>query len=331
MNNQCTHISIIGCGHLGSRHLQGLKNINREIIITIVEPDPLARETAKKRFHDMLPEKTLVREVNYKSNIDQLPNQTDVAIIATNADIRRRIVEETLNNTEVGSMILEKVAFQSVDDFEHIIERLKKKNIKAWVNCTRRMYPVYKEIKKILENQKRISFHVDGKNWGMGCNSIHHIDLFAYLTGDGSITLDESGLDKEIYQSKRKGFVEFGGYLTGHSSRGDFLSLVDYKAEDGTRLSFHIVSDEYEFLIHELDKVILESRKEDGWKSQRLALKIPFQSELTYLAVQQILNEGVCELTPLEESFALHKPMIEAFNSILALNRTAYNGVCPIT
>ncbi|MBU2429846.1 MAG: hypothetical protein KKH99_04055, partial [Proteobacteria bacterium] len=228
-------------------------------------------------------------------------------------------------------IILEKVAFQSISDFNSVVELLNKRNIKAWVNCTRRMYPIYKEIKKKLKSQERISFHVDGKNWNMGCNSIHYIDLFAYLTGTTSISLDESGMDQQIYKSKRDGFVEFGGYLTGRSARGDSISLVDYKAKEGVAICLHIVCDKYEFLIREPDKLILEFNKETGWQMEKSALTVPFQSELTYLAVQQILYEGDCDLTPLKASYALHRPMLEAFNRVIELTGKQINGICPIT
>jgi len=330
MNDSHPHVVIIGTGQLGSRHLQGLKRINREIDVTVVEPDPFAIETAKKRFDEM-PYNPLVQTVKYFTDISQLSGHINVAIIATNADIRRNIVEQTLKKTNVDNMILEKVAFQSIDDFESVINLLKRKNVKSWVNCTRRMYPIYKEIKKELEHESRIFFHVDGKNWGLACNSIHRIDLFAYLTGDASIELDGSEMDKEIYKSKRAGFVEFGGYLTGKSSRGDSLSLVDYKGIRGLSSSFHIVCDNSEFLIHELDGIVMHARKENAWEMKKKSIKLPYQSELTHLAVQQILDEGTSDLTKIEESYMLHKPMLEAFNRHLEKVSKKHYKKCPIT
>lgn len=330
MNKMRPNIAIIGAGQLGSRHLQGLKRINRKIDVTVVEPNFAAIETAKKRFNEM-PDNPLVQNVNYLPDISQLSEHIDIAIIATNADIRRNIVEQMLKETDVDKMILEKVAFQSVDDFESVIERLKRKHVKAWVNCTRRMYPIYKEIKKELEHESRISFHAGGKNWGMACNSIHHIDLFSYLTGDVSIELDGSGMDEDIYKSKRGGFVEFGGYLTGRSSRSDSISLVDYKTDKGVSISLHIVCRNSEFLIHELDGIVTHAKKINAWEVKKEKFKIPFQSELTHLAIQELLDEGTSALTHLEESFMLHKPMLETFNRHLEkISKKQYNK-CPIT
>lgn len=323
-------IAIIGAGQLGSRHLQGLKRIDRKIDVAVVEPNLAAVETAKNRFNEM-PLNPLVHNVNYLTDIRQLSQHIDVAIIATNADIRRNIVEQMLKETDVEKMILEKVAFQSVDDFESVLQRLRRKHVKAWVNCTRRMYPIYQALKKKLENESRISFHANGKNWGMACNSIHHIDLFAYLTGDASIELDGSGMDKDLYKSKRGGFVEFGGYLTGRSSRADTISLVDYKTDKGASISLHIVCDNSEFLIHETDGVVTHSEKKSDWEVKKEKVNIPFQSELTHLAIQELLDDETSDLTPVEESFMLHKPMLETFNRHLGkISRKLYEK-CPIT
>jgi len=193
------------------------------------------------------------------------------------------------------------------------------------------MYSIYKEIKNELNQENRLHFHVDGKNWGMACNSIHFIDLFAYLTGDSFIKLDESGMDKEIYKSKRERFVEFGGYLIGKSSRGDSISLVDYKEGRGVSITLHIVGENSEFLIYELGGVVMHSQKENAWEVKKESFKIPYQSELTHLAVQQLLDEEVCELTQLEESFMLHKPMIDAFNRQLKTVSNKIYEKCPIT
>ena len=323
-------IAIIGAGQLGSRHLQGLKRINRKINVAVVEPNFAAVETAKNRFNAM-PGESLVQNVDYLTDIRQLSQHIDVAIIATNADIRRDVVEQMLEETDVDKLILEKVAFQSVVDFESVLECLRRKHARAWINCTRRMYPIYKALKDKLAHESRISFHVGGKNWGMACNSIHHIDLFSYLTGDASIELDGSGMDREIYRGKRGGFVEFGGYLTGRSSRADSISLADYKADKGVSISLHIVCDNAEFLIHEMDGVVTHAEKKNAWEVRKETVKIPFQSELTHLAVQKLLDQGTSELTPAEESFKLHKPMLETFNRHLEKFSKKTYQKCPIT
>ena len=46
-------ISIIGCGNIGSRHLQAISKLNQSLIIDVVEPDDNAKTVAKLRLNEM--------------------------------------------------------------------------------------------------------------------------------------------------------------------------------------------------------------------------------------------------------------------------------------
>ena len=116
-------IVIIGAGQIGSRHLQALSLIDRDITVSVFDPNKESLELAKKRFEE-LPENKFVRSVSYFEALDGLNDDIDVAIIATNADIRRQVIEQLLQKVRVRFFILEKMAFQSVEDFENIMALL---------------------------------------------------------------------------------------------------------------------------------------------------------------------------------------------------------------
>ena len=48
-------------------------------------------------------------------------------------------------------MILEKFLFQKISDYRNNLKRLKKHKIYSWVNCQRRAFPFYQNLKKKLE------------------------------------------------------------------------------------------------------------------------------------------------------------------------------------
>ena len=99
-------------------------------------------------------------------------------------------------------LILEKVVFQSIQDFEDIIELLKINQIKAWVNCPRRMYKFYQEVQKQIGNGEQIIYTIRGGNWEMGCNSIHFIDLISFISGETDFSITSSDLDTKILKKK---------------------------------------------------------------------------------------------------------------------------------
>ena len=130
MRDTPQRIAIIGAGQLGSRHLQGLTKIKQVIQITMIDSNPSALEIARQRFIEM-PENPLIQSVAYLDSLEEFDEPVELAIIATNADQRRNVIEELVSNSRVKYLILEKVVFQSVADFKVVMSLLKKNNINS--------------------------------------------------------------------------------------------------------------------------------------------------------------------------------------------------------
>jgi len=329
MNKAHPHITIIGVGNIGSRHLQGLARIDRGIDISVIDPDPASLEVAKERFQKM-PANDMVKSVAYYDSIGLLEKDVDVAIISTNADIRRSVVEELLCQVRVRYIILEKVAFQSVKDFSMVIDLLKQKHVKAWVNIPLRMESFFKRLQKVFAGERGIRMRVEGGAGGMACNAIHHLELFAFLTGDTNLSIETSGLDKRTYDSKRSGFVEFGGTLVVTTSRGDKLVFIDEKGSVQPSI-WKISSDNHCYTIKQSEGKVVSAHKENEWVAKEEPFSISYQSELTHIAIQQILDSEKCDLTALDESFILHKSMLESFIQHLSSITGDEREKCSIT
>lgn len=328
-NSMGFHIAIIGAGQVGSRHLQALKRLDRDISISVVDKNAHSLKLSQKCFEEV-DFNEHVQSVSYLETINSLHHDIDIAVVATNADVRRQVIEQLLQQILVRFFILEKVVFQSVADFESIIDLLDDKKIKAWVNCPRRMYPFYQQIKKNFYVDKRIFINLFGGGWGLACNSIHFLDLLSFLTEHNRITLDGSGLDKSIQQSKRKGYKEFTGILKGATDNGSAISLLDYKGTIAPSV-IHIHGKNSSFIIFENQGKALMAQCDTDYAWKEVPFPKPYQSQLTNLVVQQVLDTGECALTPLEESFCIHKPMLETFNAHLEKVTGERNEMCPIT
>lgn len=323
------HIAIIGAGELGSRHLQGLSKIGRSVNISIVDPSISSLNKAKKRFQEM-PPNNFVRSISYVKTLNGLKGPIDLAIISTNADIRKKVVEKMVEIVSVKYIILEKIVFQSVDHFETVLQLFKDNEILAWVNCSRRTFPFFIELQKLLLGEARLYMNVDGGNWGLASNAIHILDLFAFLTGESELSIITSGLNNNIYSSKRNGFLELGGFLKVISKRGDHLILFDEKNSERP-ISLQICSANYKYNIFQSEDRVLYYQKKNNWKRKEKTFTTPYQSELTHLVAEQILDSGTSKLTTLEESFLLHRPLISAFNDhLMKITGDSYSQ-CPIT
>ena len=67
------------------------------------------------------------------SGIRFMPAAMDIVIIATGADVRRKVIEELLEQAHVSYLLLEKVLFQRLEDYDVVASLLERKQAKAFV------------------------------------------------------------------------------------------------------------------------------------------------------------------------------------------------------
>ena len=119
-----------------------------------------------------------------------------------------------------------------------------------------------------------------------------------------------------MYPAKRNDVIEFGGTLKAKTPRNDILSIIDYK--DSHKSNNEILSSEnFHYKIRHSEGRVIFKSKESGWLESSSSYSMPLQSELTNILVMDLLNSGVCDLTPIYESFEIHKSMLEAFKKHL--------------
>ena len=226
-------VAIIGAGQLGSRHLQGLKIASSPLSITVMDSNDESLNVAKERYDAVSP--IGVKNVNYVNSIDKIPSELDLVIIATGSKPRAAIVQSLLNHATVKYLVLEKVLFPSLADYFNVGRLLEDKGIRCWVNCPRRMYGSYKQIKETVDPTKPIYMTNADEDWGLCCNAIHMIDIFLYLTEETSYTVETKFLNNKIEESKRGGYIEMTGKLEVKTEKGNILTLISEKNFDGEK------------------------------------------------------------------------------------------------
>jgi hypothetical protein len=159
----------------------------------------IARTIAKERANEIQHSHNLF----FSNSIDNSINEYDIAIIATNANVREQIIKKLLEEVRISNMILEKVLFQNIDAYSAIEDLLSQKNANTWVNHPRRMFPIYQKIKQQLSenNQEKIYVAITGYDWGLGCNGLHFIDLVCFLKNTAVESIQTDLLDQKIQKS----------------------------------------------------------------------------------------------------------------------------------
>jgi predicted dehydrogenase len=327
MDNNLKICLIIGAGQLGSRHLQGLVKILDRMEIYVLDPSLSSLRTAQDREREIINNHKVV----YTQSWDDLPDSFTLVIIATNAIIRESLVNKLLEKHKVQFLILEKILFQELAAYKRVHEILVKHNVKTYVNHPRRIFESYRNLKSILKSNLKSVYSVVGGNWGLGCNSIHFLDLFVFLSGEKLKDLDVKYVEDELYESSRTGFVEFAGTISGQLSNDSFFSITSIQGESSS-VSVSVLNNEQRFVIQEGGTPqIYVLEKEDLFKCKSDFFKILYQSESTTNIAFDLFETGICLLPTYDEARHTHElfisKMLEKYNKITGLKST----ILPIT
>ncbi|MEK7507166.1 MAG: Gfo/Idh/MocA family oxidoreductase [Patescibacteria group bacterium] len=309
------NICIIGVGQIGSRHLQALKGVKIPLNIWVVDSLTNSLKIAKERYESM---STSGGEhvLHYQK---QLPESSvfDVAIIATTSGPRAALTKELLKKNKIKYLILEKLLFNKKNDYATIGKLLKNSGVKAWVNCSMRIMPFYRDLKKEFNKQK-LTYILHGNQSGLASDLIHHLDFMAYLTGSKDFSLDTRLLDKKTKSSKRKGYLEITGILIAEFGNGS-IGFFRCDDKDFTPKLIEIFTENKRYIIKEYGGKAIISKSPD-WQWQEIKAPIPYQSQLTTTLVEELLTKGGCNLPTFEESSKYHLltlgPLLKFLNKI---------------
>jgi len=330
MKENRLNVLVAGAGQLGSRHLQGLVPSRNPLNIWAYDPSTESLSVAEQRFTAVAGyDKHSFQTSNDLSAIGT--DHFDLVIIATNSSHRLKVFSDIAAKFQVKFVVFEKVLFPAIGEFNEAGALLKKYNIEAWVNCPRRMYPFYNEVKTAINGQEKVYVEVVGNNWGLACNTIHFADLYAFLCDEDELVWDNSGLDIGWADSKRKGYKEFFGSVEARSAKGS-ISLRCYDSGPvGT--SIRITSPEKRWVINEaLGSALYEEVNEsNAWVQKQLPFEQLFQSQLTWQVADSLFEKGTCALTTFNESASLHIPFISSLLNHMKAYKLSDLEICPIT
>ncbi len=324
--NNAKTICIIGLGQIGSRHLQALLKCDFNVSIFCVDLNVDSISKARSLIPHELPKH--IKSIHYLSDIKDLPTEIDLAILATSSDIRLKVLKSLLAYSRTNNIIFEKVLFQNLSHLDEASELLNKAGTKSWVNCPRRSWPIYKEIKDYIDGKDNIFLDLKGGNWGLACNSIHFIDLFEWLTNSSVKKINSNDLDSNIFDSKRNGFVEFSGKLEVDYEKGNKLILDSnyqqtketFKIQlSGKGFNLEILESAGKFILRDENQIISKH------------FQVPYQSELTNLFVKDIFYKKDCCLPTFSESHKQHSKMLGTFHNHYEKFIGKKVEYCPIT
>ncbi len=319
-------ILIVGAGNLGSRHLQGLTKVDRPLDIYLYDPSLESLRIAKERYDAVCTD--LNKTLTVLDTISSAPAKIDIAIVATTANVRLKVLKQIVGVLDIKKLLLEKVLFQDLRDYDAAAALLGDATCTTWVNCAQRLWPFFKSLKERHANDPDLRITISGSNWGLGCNAIHNTDIAQFLWSGRA--KHEAFLDAQVIDSKRSGFKEFTGELITSISSGGGLRQVSYAR--GSAPFTIIVDHPLEMLIWNVSNSKLYTAKDEtGWVPKVSDLFAPFQSQLTTDVVTKMLSDRDCGLPNFETSARLHIETLTALLTGMRRHGVDFGTLCPVT
>ena len=320
-------IILVGCGNIGSRHLQAIARLSYSIQVYVIEPNDSAQNLAKLRLKEITYDETNHEFFWYKS-VNELKKTGDLVVVATNSVGRVDLILDLINKGNTRFLV-EKVVCQSVSEYNRLLEKINESNGKGWVNTTPRCFKSYHTIKELLQGERVICFSVktNSKN-GLGTNAVHYIDLLSWLVEDNKIILNGESLLDELLPNKRgQNFKEFSGTIIGTVKNGSSLSITFLpNLNDETVLE--ISANRLKIVIDETNEKITMY---GNTKDYNLEFNYEYVSSTSTHIIDSILKNDKCLLPTLNELLNAHSELFRIFNA--HINKLSKEDVelCPIT
>lgn len=319
-------ITIVGCGNVGSRHLQAIAKLPLPVSVDVVEPSESARQVANSRLAEVLPNKSDL-DLSWHKSIRDLKRRGDLTIVATSSIERSSIISQLLESGH-SRFLVEKMVCQSAKEYDVLLAKIKIHGAKGWVNTPRRYYKSYQEIRECLRMLSPIHMSIVAGNIGLGSNAIHFLDLFSWFCNDYKIRLKEA-LHDEIFQNKRgSDLVEFAGTIVGFSKDTSTLEVSFLPSNIDMPLIVNITTKDTHLVINESkEKFLTESND----CLSNLKFHNEYVSDITTRIANDIFTKDNCLLPTLEESYFSHCELFRIFNAHLKKLTNREKELCPIT
>ncbi len=324
-------VLVIGCGQLGSRHLQAVASLKEAAQVFVVDPNPAALQLAQARLAEIKDLDPAI-DFHWQTQWDPSLAQGDLCIVATQAQGRPDLIKEIVRQLSYRTFLIEKIVAQSVVEYRDLMDFCSLEGVRVWVNCKARAYKIHQYIKSFISPEDPVTFSAVGGNFGLATNGIHLADLFAFYDGATSIHCCVLQPDTKLMPSKRGGMVhDLCGTIMGFSDKGSLLSLSFCPDHDAPDI-LTIVTPRSRFMVDHVQKFAYESHEKENWVWKPVGINEDWRvSFMSQKFAQDILNFSRCDLPTLEECFAAHEfilsALLPAFNRLLKVER----NFCPVT
>jgi len=323
-------IALIGCGKIGSRHLQSLIKLDTETIIYLVDPNRESINVSLNLIETDLMDNPKIT-IKICSAVEEIPQGIDFALVATDSKPRFNVLSNLLNQREPKYLILEKLLFTKEEEFTEALGLIQQTNTKVWVNQWMSAEPSFRDLCSYFEPSDVIELSVIGDNWGLCCNSVHYLELFDFLCKKNELKIQGYEFEK-VFFSKRQGYLEINGRIDICSVNGSKLTLISNDAGilEGEEIIISIETTKTKAeCIFRMDS--LACQLEVNGKKINKKNNLILQSDFTHRIIKEIQKNGSCNLPSFERAVYHHNLFYPSFRNFFEEKGIDLSEGIPIT
>lgn len=321
-------VIIIGAGELGRRHLQGTLKVERPILVTVVDPLQASLDLAQQAAQE-IQLGHLKTHVRFEQNLVSIPPEPDVVIVSTSANVRLGVLRALYNECRPKTLLLEKLLFQDLSEYDQAALLMGEDIDRVWVNTARRVMQSHHKIKSFFADTTITGLTATGGLWGMGTSLIHLVDLLDFYQPGPVLTVTTEALDDKILYSKRQGFREITGTLSGQLGKARFSLTSSPQSTAPLRLFFE-AHDRFCVIEEGAGRVIF-GRSSSVAMVEEKKMRFDYISDTTKVVVTALLTDQPVNLPSYITSAALHQPLLSALGPYFARRTGTPKTFVPLT
>lgn len=237
-------IIIIGLGKMGKSHLRSFINSKKNYEIDIVDIVNMKKDKSISS-----------KNINFFKEIP-INRKYDLAIIATSSVGKFDLVSYLLENNKVNFLLLEKITFSEIDEYQKALKIFHKLKIKVMVN-TWGQHLAFK-FSKIINKNKKIKYNFINSERNLIANIPHFFEFIKFFSKK-NFTFNLTKIEK-IIDSKWKNYDEILGLIAVKNSDlvANFSTAKDLvKNNIDILIKFKIKKSNFKFIMYNNSKCVL--------------------------------------------------------------------------
>tara|TARA_B100000795_G_C22803185_1_gene443098 strand:+ start:3401 stop:4375 length:975 start_codon:yes stop_codon:yes gene_type:complete len=323
------NIIIIGCGNIGFRHLESILNLDAKKNIYIVDKSDASIDRCKNLLYKN--DDQNLSSFFFKSIDDINSNlEIDIAIIASNSNSRASIIRSLFSKVIPTHLILEKLLFTKISDFNFFLDFFKNFKTKVWVNQW--LNSEFQFLTDQINSNEKLEVTIYGSQWGLACNSVHFLEWFHELSLRDGLKISNHSFYR-VLEAKRAGFYEIFGSIEIVSKNGNKLNLIcDDKTDPellGPLINVKSKSFNLSCKMSPSDLIGEISTFNNAFTNFTQPLK--YQSQRTEIVISDLMEENDCCLPSYIVSCNHHLLIYPLFNDYFLANNIDTASGIPIT